>query len=77
MCSAFLGRKLSQSNPLNFFNNGGLTGNIQKAWSLYYEKYIATNSVKPLLHVIGFYSIVGYTTKQSQIHKYVTQSRFH
>ena len=64
----FLRRRVLDGLPVDRLN-----GLWTRGFNEYYKNYIATNSMRPLLHVIGLYSITGYTmshaVKHSQTHR--------
>ena len=63
----FLRRRVLDGLPLNHLN-----GLYTRAFNAYYRRYIATNSMQPLIHGILLYSVTGYTmthlVKHSQSH---------
>ena len=59
----FLRRRLLDGLP-----TGHINGLYTRAFNAYYKKYIATNSIQPLIHVVLLYSITGYTMTHAVKH---------
>jgi hypothetical protein len=53
-------------------SSAGGCSRLQSFCQSYYKNYIATSSIKPVLHVVGFYSALHWTITQSHKH---SQSR--
>ena len=54
--TSFLRRRVLDGLPVDRLN-----GLWTRGFNEYYKNNIATNSIRPLLHIIGLYSITGYT----------------
>lgn len=71
--SAFLGKKLFDMRPLDVFAPSFL----KQVATNYWEANIKTNSMKPLVHILLFYSGLGIATTHIAKHQYLVSRPFH
>lgn len=83
MSASFLGRKVfggaasSAASSGSGASSSGFAGCVNSFASQYYAKYIQTNSIKPVLHVMAIYITSHFTITYVHKHKYETNNRFH
>jgi len=75
--SGVFGRTILNNSGSSSAGGAGVCGRVEQFCQAYYRNYIATSSVKPVLHVIGFYSIVHWSITQTHKHKYQTKREHH
>ena len=68
----FLRRRVLDGLPVDRLN-----GLWTRGFNEYYRTYIATSSMRPLIHIIGLYSVTGYTMSHAVKHSQTSNHTLH